>query len=48
MPGIVLVQAIFTQGTLVLERAPGYAVIVQDWCAYMARRWTPLLRARRF
>ena len=40
--GIVLVQAMFAQGTLLLERAPGYAVIVQDWYAYMAHRWTPL------
>ena len=42
MLGIVLVQAMFAQGTLLLERAPGYAVIVQDWYAYMAHRWTPL------
>jgi predicted PurR-regulated permease PerM len=40
--GVLLVQAVLAQGTLLLERAPNYAVEVQNWYAYLARRWTPL------
>jgi predicted PurR-regulated permease PerM len=40
--GTILLRAVLTQATLLVEQAPAYALTVQDWYAGVARRWPPL------
>jgi predicted PurR-regulated permease PerM len=40
--GSVLLQAALTQGVLLVQRAPEFAVKVQDWYDEVARHWAPL------
>jgi predicted PurR-regulated permease PerM len=40
--GTILLQAVLTQGVLLVQRAPEFALTVQDWYAGLARRWSVL------
>jgi predicted PurR-regulated permease PerM len=40
--GTLMVQAMLAQGALLLERAPEYALKIQNWYAEVAHYWTPL------
>jgi predicted PurR-regulated permease PerM len=40
--GTVLMKVILAQGALLAQRAPDYALAVQDWYAGVARLWLPL------